>query len=172
MATHAIVAVQHKDNIYAKFSHYGLPEDYRDNILCTSYDEFFESVMLGDSSEPFDGSYLDVDHCVKELGWSVKEFVKEMPSHCTKSFATMEKLFEYAKKNHASFIYLMHEDEDCTLKVFEYYDSQRSYEDITEEFNNADDEDDVNKTVFTYDQKENTIFIYDKEDTHNDPDGK
>ena len=125
MSTKAIVAVQGKDGkIRAKYSHYGLYDDYHGEIACSNYAKYCESVNRGDSSSPFDGFYDDWQHC-KQLGWDYDTYKNDLDRIKPAQFDSLDELEKYARENWASFIYLKHEDE--SLDIYEWYGKQRGF---------------------------------------------
>lgn len=112
MATHAIMAFKECNKYYAKFVHYGSLDDNRDMLDCDK-EEFVESVLQGGSTEPFDGFYLDVKHCLHDLNWNASMYVDCIKDYAVKKLGTFDELKRYAKRESATFIYLF--DEKLTV---------------------------------------------------------
>lgn len=105
MATSAVMACKlAKDFYLAKFVHYGM--DSYDEIKSADFDEFKESMLLGDSTSAFEGSYLDYDYCIHQLNWTEESFFKNLRKHAAKCFKSLDEVLSYAKDECVDIVFI------------------------------------------------------------------
>lgn len=118
MSTRSLVAYKRADQPYVcKCSHYGSLMDYENEYYGNDFDEYVETVLAGDSSEPFDGFYSDFDHC-KSLGWDEMTYVKNLKCAYPKIAKTLNELFNIGLNAAVDYIVVKHDDE--SLHIYEY----------------------------------------------------
>lgn len=127
MSTYALIGIKRHDGPFiVKYAHYGSIDDYRSELSNADFDDFFDSVKMGASTQPFEGSFLDYDYCVNELHWPEDIFFDSMEDNCSKVLDTFAQLSKYANDKGVSYIYIKHEDQ--SLDIYEY--NGREYVDM------------------------------------------
>ena len=122
MSTKALIAYKRAGKPYVcKYSHYGAPSDYEDEYYGNDFDEYVETVLRGDSTEPFDGYYLDYDHC-RSMGWNDEQIIEMMQKSCPKVAETLKDLFDIGTKHGVDMIFVKHDDESLNIYDFNGYE--------------------------------------------------